>query len=654
MSTHRWYVLFLGALVLASALVFLPGRSGPLIFDDYSNLVENSYVKIKTLSFENLERAAYSLDAGPLQRPIPMATFALNYYWTGTFFKTAPYKLTNIAIHALNGVLVFWLMHLILSRLVTAAEGTGTSQWSARRVSALAAAAAVLWVVHPIQASATLYIVQRMTELAATFTLLALASYLVARRAMVQGARWAPWLLAAGPVLCGALGMLSKENTLLLPLFIGVIEYCFYSSERPWSLWKDLSPRAKGMIGTGIALVAVAAAIGAVIYALPGYNIRQFNMYERVLTESRVLFFYLALIFVPRLDQFGHQHDDIQVSTSLFNPWTTLPSLAGHIAILSCAILLHRRQRLITFGILWFYVSHLLESTVFALEIAHEHRNYLALLGPICIIIAFVDSARVKLDWRRAEAFLVAIGIVFAVTAAARADEWRDYNSFYRYEAIHHPRSPRIQIGLSILLEGQGHIAEAIDATRRAIDLDPREVGYLLDLYLTSARVGALPTPAEQARTIELLKSEPLSATTFIALQHTAACLQTTCRLLQVPLETWARTVLQRSGRLSVDKSYYHYLLGLACAAQGKVAEATKYLWLSSREDRSYLHPLFALARIYVDRRDLSDAERVLAELQRVNARVSHPRDHALAAVERDVETLRAAAVNTSTTSAVR
>lgn len=652
MLKHRWHVLLLTMLVLSSALVFLPGRSGPLIFDDYSNLVDNHFVKLKTLDIENLKRAAYSLDAGPLQRPIPMATFALNYYWTGTFYNTTPYKLTNIAIHALNGLLVFWLMYLILIRDSTMASD-GRRRPSPHSVLVLAAVAAVLWVVHPIQASAALYIIQRMTELAATFTLLALASYLVARRATLRGKRGALWLLIGGPVVFGTLGMLSKENTALLPFYIAVIEYCFYASERPWSRWKEMSPRTKKFITAGISIAFAVAAAAAIRFALPAYSIREFDLYERVLTESRVVFFYLALIFVPRLDQFGHQHDDIQISTSLFSPWTTLPSLVGHVAILTCAVLLRKRHRLITFGILWFYVSHLLESTILALEIAHEHRNYLALLGPICIIIDLVETARTKLEWRRARWLLAAVGLAFAAMGAARADEWRDYNSFFRYEAIHHPRSPRIQMGMSALLETQGQYAEAIAATRRAIELDPKEVGYLLDLYISTARIGIFPTPAEQERTIELLKSAPLSATTFLALQHITKCLQTSCRALREPLETWARTALQRSGSAAVDKSYYHYLLGLAFGAQGKFAEATKYLWLSSEEDHTYLHPLFTLASIYVGLHDVDGAERVLAELERVNARVDHPRDHELAMVKRDVEKLRAAALKTSSRAAI-
>lgn len=653
MPTHRWHVILFGLLIISSSLVFLPGRSGPLIFDDYSNLVDNTYVKLKKLSIENLERAAYSLDAGPLQRPIPMATFALNYYWTGSFSDTTPYKLTNIAIHALNGLLVFWIMQLILTRAANKV-GPGERKLSPRDNLILAATAAVLWVVHPIQVSATLYIVQRMTELAAMFTLLALASYLVARDASLKNKRWAPWLLTAGPILFGTLGMLSKENTLLLPVFMGVIEFCFYSSERPWSLWKEVSSRTRRLIGLGIAILLIAAAVGAVRYALPVYRIRQFDMYERILTESRVLFFYLGLIFVPRLDQFGHQHDDITISTSLFNPWTTLPSLAAHVALLSFAFMLRKRNRLIAFGILWFYAAHLLESTIIALEIAHEHRNYLALLGPVCIVIGLFETVRTKLQWRRTQWMLATVGIIFAGTAAARADEWRDYNSFFRYEAIHHPRSPRIQMGMSILLEAQGQNAAAIAAIRRAIKLDPKEVGYMLDLYISSAHVGTLPTPAEQERTIELLKSEPISATAFLALQQIAACLQTSCASLQIPLETWARTVLQRSGALAADKSYYNYLLGLACGAQGKIAEAIKYFWLSSEQDPAYLHPLFALASIYVQRHDLVGAERVLTKLQRVNARVSHPRDQEMAAVERDVEALRVAALKTSSRSATR
>ncbi|MDH3514662.1 MAG: hypothetical protein OEM83_07330, partial [Gammaproteobacteria bacterium] len=105
-------LLAFSALLLLGSMVHLPGMSGPFIFDDYTNLQDNSYIKINSLDPESLYYAAYSLDSGPLRRPVAMLSFAVNHYFAGTLRDATPYKLTNIVIHALNGLLLFWLMRL--------------------------------------------------------------------------------------------------------------------------------------------------------------------------------------------------------------------------------------------------------------------------------------------------------------------------------------------------------------------------------------------------------------------------------------------------------------------------------------------------------------------------------------------------------------
>jgi len=83
--------------IFLSALVYLPGINGPFVFDDHPNLLSNDYVKIRDLKPATLYRAAYSLKAGPLQRPVAMLSFAINYYFAGSFRKSFPYKATNLS-----------------------------------------------------------------------------------------------------------------------------------------------------------------------------------------------------------------------------------------------------------------------------------------------------------------------------------------------------------------------------------------------------------------------------------------------------------------------------------------------------------------------------------------------------------------------------
>src|SRR3989344_2713032 len=104
-----------------------------------------------------------------------MLSFALNHYFAGSFNDSTPYKLTNIVIHAVNGLLLFWMMSLVFLRLTqlrpSAQLRTGINR---NTYLVLASIVAVLWVMHPIQLTSVLYLVQRMTALSGLFTLLAL------------------------------------------------------------------------------------------------------------------------------------------------------------------------------------------------------------------------------------------------------------------------------------------------------------------------------------------------------------------------------------------------------------------------------------------------------------------------------------------------
>ena len=117
LSRSRFYpALILLATLLLCAGVYLPGISGPWMFDDYTNIIHNSYIHISSLSLDNLYHAAFSLESGPLRRPISMASFALNYYFADGL-KTTPFKATNLGIHLLNILLMFWFAALVFLRV---------------------------------------------------------------------------------------------------------------------------------------------------------------------------------------------------------------------------------------------------------------------------------------------------------------------------------------------------------------------------------------------------------------------------------------------------------------------------------------------------------------------------------------------------------
>lgn len=643
MSTNRRLQhIVLAALCAAAALVYLPGVSGPWLFDDYGVLIKNTYVRVTKLDLDSLWHAAFSVETGPLKRPISMLTFALNYYFAGSFRQVAHFKATNIAIHATNSVLIFFLLRAALNRAISTGQVGLKLDSRLLAPGYLAAAVAILWSVHPIQLTSVLYVVQRMAALSALFTLLALITYLRGRTLLVAGNTYGwRWVGLATPAF-GLLGILSKENAILLPVFIVALEYTLFRDEKPWSFWSQLPIRDKQAIAIIAAVVSIFALIWVFQFALTGYGNRPFTLAERAFTETRVLFFYLSLILVPRINRFGLHHDDIALSTSLLSPWTTVPALLGLISLVFAAFILVKRHPLLSLGILWFFAGHLLESTILPLEIAHEHRNYVASLGPILAFVYLVTYGAQRIGQPRLLLIVPVFMIAFIGTSITRASQWATPASLFAFEALHHPNSAIANGYAAGVLTLHGHYEEAAKAHWRAAELEPFEASHLMWLAVLAARQDKDPDPSLQSKILHLLSTTKLSATTMSTLGDAASCIQSWCKRLQIPLEQWAKTLIERPDRLG-DKSYFYYLLGLSYGSQGRYEQATAAFEISHRLDPSYLHPLFNLAAIHVQFRRLEEAEQVLRKLRSANMNSLHPRNREVAAVARDVEKLKAA-----------
>jgi len=611
-------------LLMVAPLVFLPGVSGPWVFDDLTNIVVNDYLKITSLNTENLKRAAYSLQSGPLQRPIPMLSFALNYYFTGTFDDTTAYKLTNIFIHSFNTLLVFWLASLIFLRYREVKPAS--QKLNAVPAIWLALLLALMWATNPMGLTSILYVVQRMTSLSATFVLMGIIGYILGRLRILQGRRFGLSVAGLSVLVFGTLGMLSKENAALLPIFILAIEITLFTDEWPWKRLAGLSAKWRRIIWIAATITGLLFVVYAVYINIGPFNARPFSLYERVLTESRVLFFYIFQILLPRLHRFGLQHDDIEISRSLVDPWTTLPSVIGIIILLALALATRKREPLISLGILWFFVGHAIESTIISLEIAHEHRNYLAMLGPLLVVVGLIDS----LISRSGKRSLLAIPIVLLITyggvSLLRASQWSSPDSFYRSEAAHHPDSPRSQAGLGTLLSRQGDYVGSIAAFRHAARLEPGEAGYLINIHILASWMGESVSDKEKILLLGLLRSGHITPLTKITLEYTAGCTSSSCRSLRKPLESWIRVLIKRLERHRKSVSFYQYLLGRTLDAQGRTNEAIAAFIQSHNNDTDYLHPLFSIVAIYIRNNDPINSRKWLERLRVASARSAYPR----------------------------
>lgn len=416
--------IVLAAILLLGTAAYAPGLSGGFAFDDYVNIVQNSALRPDSLSYGTLLSAAMSSDAGPLRRPLASLSFFLNLRLGG--IDPFSFKVVNLGIHLLNGWFAFCVLFRIFRHLPHAA---GDARMTA-------AAAALIWTVHPLNLTAVLYIVQRMTSLAATFTLLAILSYLRAREAHLQprSSTAKGWWL--GVVAFGCLGVGAKESALLLPFYLILIEGTVHRfREAP-----TLRFLAWMIVCTAVACAAVL--FGPLEYLERAFRGYPFTAFERFLTELRILVFYLRQILFPDPTEMALLHADWSISKSLFQPWTTsLAALfwAGGIVL---SVLLRGRAPVLALGLGWFLVGHLLESTVMPLDLVYEHRNYLPSLG----IFALVAQAVSLLTVRHENAGRLLLGGALVVCCAMtgyRAWQWSDPFTLALTEARHNPTSAR-------------------------------------------------------------------------------------------------------------------------------------------------------------------------------------------------------------------
>ncbi|HEX7966378.1 MAG TPA: hypothetical protein VF651_11765 [Gammaproteobacteria bacterium] len=481
----------LAALALA-LLIYLPGLPGSFVFDDVGSIVRNPAIRIRDLGFESLLQAALSSPGGGLMRPLSMLSFALDAY----FFGLSPFafKLTNILIHIANGLLLGLVARELLR---TVQERFALSR---REIEWLSLGIALLWCVHPLDLTAVLYAVQRETALAAFFSALALLSYTVARRHQRSRGtgRWLLWLCT--PLAVGA-AVFSKENAAIVPLLFLVIEFTLLRFRG-----RDGAPSRELWLFHGLFLLLPGLGLAALILLHPAtlfasYVGRDYTMWERLLSESRILLDYLRWALLPDLKQLALFHDDIAPSRGLLQPATTLPSCLAVIVLLAAAFGLRRRAPLLSFGLLWFFAGHLIESTVLPLELAFEHRNYLPLfglmLGTLGSLYLFARS--------RGEARLVAALFVIGVSAmaaatAVRASEWGNELDFALSESKHHPGSPRALSELEwaylnyiVVTHDATLVPLAEDAARRSKAADPYSINQDVSLAYMYSKLQDVP-----------------------------------------------------------------------------------------------------------------------------------------------------------------
>ena len=454
--------LGLALILVTTCIVYSFGLHGPFLLDDTQNL---SMAQIPSMHWQEIWQTIWSNDSGPLRRPVSILSFILTEAWLGS--SPFDYKIVNLGLHLICGLVLFWVSCLILGRLLNKDK---------KQVQFYALFITSLWLLHPLQVSTVLYAVQRMAILSNLFMLIGIGVYLTLRTSQSSKAQ-VP--LSITLVTVWFLALLSKENGLLLPFYLLAFE-CVYVSSHPQSSKKALKGCA------ALCMSIVLAGFAFYIYKWSAYTIRfeekGFTRLGYLVHQSQVLCFYLKQILMPKLSAMGLYHEDF-LQKSAWPVWVCLPLL---LSMMIGALLAARRFPVIAFGLAWFFISHGVESTVLPLEPVFEHRNYLAVAGILIALIGVLEVARKTKALKQGLWVLPTLVVLIYVPMTwARVDSWSSTYKFLVTAQHYHPLSARTHIEWANYLFAQGDFLSAKQSLEKAQALDANNSGPIVHELVT-------------------------------------------------------------------------------------------------------------------------------------------------------------------------
>jgi len=436
-------------------------------FDDFPNIVKDPNIHLEKLSWQDILRAKrHSQNKHILiSRPLARISFALNYYFSR--LNTTGYHITNLAIHVLAAIFLYSLFVLFLGTIHTRETEALFADDCCDRAD-LALLAASLWAIHPINVQAVTYIVQRMASMGAMFYILSFALYLTAR---TSSKKPAAALYYSSSFLAWIMAVLTKENTVMLPCSIILYETIFF----------PITKRKKILFIVLAGLFAITACTAFIFmrgniaeYLEKMYSSRPFSMIQRIMTEPRILVYYLGLILLP-VGQILKLESDIIPSTGFLSPPSTIISILFLLFLIAGSLFLRKKFPLLSFSILFYFLNHLVESSFIGLELYFEHRNYLpSVFLFLSISLGFLSifkHFRIQGN-RRMSSILSGFLVLFLVGSGSatwlRNEDWQTAERLQRDAIDKAPENIRPYITLAAILTNKGNRKEALEYLKKA------------------------------------------------------------------------------------------------------------------------------------------------------------------------------------------
>ncbi len=555
------------ALVAVAVLVYEPSFNSPFSFDDLNAVVNNRYIRIPDLSPPSLIRAAFQ--DFKHNRPLTNLTLALNFY----FNQLDPfgYHLVNFFFFILTGLGIWLSLRNLLLRL-------GHDPGRARLLGFLTA---LVWTVHPLNVQAVTYIVQRHSSMAGAFSIWSLYFF---HLALSRNKNRAPFFF--GCALLTICALLSKESAVTLPALLLAYKIYFFDRFKPGWLranWKWFVL----LLVFGLAAAGFALRPGMASQVEPDFSKRLFTSAQKFYTEPKILVWYWTMILFPIPQRLALEHQ-FQIFDSLFQPPAALFFFLLNAGVILLALIRARKQPALAFAVLWYYGLLLVEALPLPIDLANEHRLYLASLSLIAPFLAYL-----VLNSKRLSAPLILISLIaagFAFFTWQRNQVWQSPQALWRDASAKAPRLSRPWSNYCYALASADQCNRAIKFCGLTIALDPASALAHNNLGICLFQNGRTELAEENfLKAAELAPSESLA---FFNLGYLESLRKNDAQAMKWYLEAISRDPYDAQP---------HYNLALTYGRLGRKEDYQRELIETLKLRPEWVEPRLRLAQAYLE-----------------------------------------------------
>jgi protein O-mannosyl-transferase len=429
------------ALILAvvTFVAYVPAMRGGFIWDDDDHLTANP-----AMTTPHGLRLIWSSLAVSRYYPLTLTTFWVERHLWG--LDPMPYHLVNIALHALNGVLVYF----VLRRLRI------PGPWLA----------AILWTLHPVNVESVAWITELKNTQSGAFFLLSLLCFFRFETDERRG--W--YALALG---CGAAALLSKSSTVVLPV---VLLLCAWWQRGRWQRADILRSIPFFGIAAGMSVLTIIEQRGYILRH--GAAEWKLGITERFVLAGQAIWFYAGKLVWPVDLTFIYPRWELDARSVL--SWMPL---AGLVAA-GVALWMRRRHswaRAVLFG-LGAFVACLLpvlgffDVFYFRFSYVADHFQYLASIGLIALVLSAGVKLRERIRGFDGESGIVVASITVVALGALTFQQefaYRNVETIWRDTIAKNPQAWLAHNNLGVELRRSGRMVEAAEQYEEALRYNP-------------------------------------------------------------------------------------------------------------------------------------------------------------------------------------